>query len=170
MIDHENFDECFDQFMDRCPDGLPFTAQDSTGKWSLAATVPLVCAFTKIYVEKYNAGFPSVSAFQIVLDELIKDGQLKPIAIESQIPDEIAEFIRKAEAGQISTYELKRRYMSDRNFRDAYDQHTGLAAPRSVTLTAAEYRSTPSAVLQKRYKQEPAFRQAVDALHASGQV
>jgi hypothetical protein len=41
---------------------------------------------------------------------------------------------------------------------------------RPIALTVAEYRSLPSAVLQRRYRQEPAFKLACDALFASGQV
>jgi hypothetical protein len=169
MIDHEKFDECFEKFMDGRPEGLPFTAQDSTGKWSLAAVVPLLLKYTELFVLK-SGGHPSVSAFQIILGELIADGQVKPIALEPQISHEIAEFIRKAEAGQIGTYELKRRYMSDRNFRDAYDQHAGLAVQPKVSLSAEEYRRIPVAQAQRRYRQDVGFKAAVDKLFASGQV
>ncbi len=39
-----------------------------------------------------------------------------------------------------------------------------------LTLTAEDYRRTSVSVIQRRYKMEPAFRDAVDRLHAAGQV
>jgi hypothetical protein len=104
---------------------------------------------------------------------MVESGDLVPVKDESpQIPTDIIEFIQKAERGEISTYELRRKYMSDRRFRDAYDVWTGLAslAATPVTLTVEDYKRIPSAVAQRRYKQDSAFRAAVDALHASGRV
>jgi hypothetical protein len=37
-----------------------------------------------------------------------------------------------------------------------------------ITLTAEEYHRIPVATIQRRYKMEPAFRDAVDRLHATG--
>jgi len=38
------------------------------------------------------------------------------------------------------------------------------------TLTAEQYHGLPVATMQRRYKMEPAFREAVDRLHTTGQV
>jgi hypothetical protein len=43
-------------------------------------------------------------------------------------------------------------------------------APKVTALTPAEYHATPSAVLQARYRKDPAYRAQVDELIASGKV
>jgi len=42
--------------------------------------------------------------------------------------------------------------------------------PKPFILTPEEYRSTPSRTIQLRYKQNPAYRAAVDKLFAEGRV
>jgi hypothetical protein len=68
-------------------------------------------------------------------------------AEEPEIPEDILAFIKDAEAGRISTFELRKKYTSDSRFREAYDLYVSTeqqSAP--ITLTALEYRSMPSAV------------------------
>ena len=171
--EEQRFQQEWDAWFQSRLNGPFFKAKDEDGRWSLAAAMPAIYKFAKLYVEKHNSGFASKSAFSIVLNMMLENGDLLPVKDEEpQIPAEIAEFIRKAEKGQISTFELRRRYMSDKQFRDAYDIHSGLAsfASQPVTLTVQQFRSMPSAVVQKRYRQEPAFKAAVDALLASGRV
>src|SRR5882724_2334503 len=111
------------------PDGLGYKTKDIAGKWSIADVYLKLLRFGQLYIEKYNSGFSSKSAFSIVLGELVKEGEFVPLEEERPpIPADILEFIQKAERGEISTYELRRKYMSDRRFRDAYDVWTGLAS------------------------------------------
>lgn len=166
------FDECFEKFMAKQPDDFAYVAKDeTTGKWSLALVIPTLKKFTALYIEKHNAGVPSISAFEITLRLLVENGDFKPVAVEPQIPAEIAEFIRKAEANQISTYELRKRYSQDRVFKHWYEVHLNLVEHvQPVALTAAEYRSMPTRVTQVRYQKDPAFKAAVQNLIDTGQI
>jgi len=168
----ERFEKDWDAFLASYPDGLRYTTHDENNQRSIVPVHSKLREFTQAYIEKHNSGCSSQSAFQIVLDLLVKEGDFKPIKTEPDVPAEFAEYIRKAESGKISTYELRRRYMSDRAFRDAYDVHSGLAsfASQPATLIVEQYRSMPSAVVQKRYRQDPTFKAAVDALLASGRL
>jgi len=174
-VQQNQFDEFFDKFLAKHPEGLLYLAKDTaTGKWSPLAVLPLLRKFTELYVQRHNNGVPSESAFGIVLSELLKAGDLRSLPSDEtpQIPADILEFIQKAERGEISTYELRRKYMSDRRFRDAYDVWTGLASlatPQPVELTLEQYRSLPASVVRRRMN-EPAFAAAVNKLLAAGQV
>ncbi len=145
-------------------------------KGSVAAALPEIRKIARAYVEKHNAGYASQSVFSIVVDLMLQSGDLSAVKgndSQSQIPAEIRDFIEKAESGKISTFELRRRYLSDRNFRNSYDQHTGLAAfatPQPIQLTADEYHRIPSRTAQARYQRDPAFKAAVDKLFAAGRV
>jgi len=172
-IEEQRFEQEWQTWFDSRLNGPFFKARDENGKWSLTAAMPAIYKVSKLYVEKHNSGFASRSVFSIIVKLMIESGDLIPVKNEEpQIPADIADYIHKAEAGKISTFELRRRYMSDKTFRDAYDVHSGLAsfASQPVILTVQQYRSMPSAVVQKRYRQEPAFKAAVDALLATGRV
>jgi hypothetical protein len=136
--------------------------------------LPLLFEYVKHTVEA-NGGYSSVSVFQISLAELVKAGELKKLSVQEEptIPEDVLALIKDAESGKISTYELRRKYTSDRRFRDFYDAYVGIAqsaAPQPITLSAQDYRSMPTAVIQKRCQQEPAFKAAVDKLFAEGRV
>lgn len=173
-IEEQRFEQEWNTWFESRLNGPFFKARDENGKWSLTAAMPAIYKFSKLYVEKHNSGFASQSAFSIVISLMVESGDLVPIRDESpSIPADILEFIQKAESGKISTYELRRKYTSDRRFRDAYDIHTGLAAlatPPAIQLTADEYHRIPSRTAQMRYQKDPAFKAAVDALHASGRA
>ena len=175
-VQQNQFDEFFDKFLANHPEGFVYLAKDpATGKWSPLATIPLLRKFTELYVERYNSGAPSESAFGIVLNELIKAGDLRSLPSDEtpKIPADVFTFIRDAENGKISTYELRRKYMSDRNFRNYYDQYTGLAqlvTPQPIQLTADEYHRIPSRTAQARYQKDPAFKASVDKLIADGKI
>jgi hypothetical protein len=153
--------------------GILYKAKDENGRWSFVA-LPEICRLAKAYCEKHNGGYASQSVFSIVIDLMLESGDLAAVKdreSQSQIPADILEFIQKAERGEISTFELRRKYMSDRRFRDAYDVHSGLAsfASQPVTLTAQEYRSMPITVIRRRMA-EPAFAAAVNKLLTEGRV
>jgi len=154
--------------------GVLYKAKDANGRWSFVA-LPEICKLAKAYCELYNAGYASLSVFSIVVDLMLQDGDLAVVRddeSESRIPADIRDFIEKAERGEISTYELRKKYTTDRRFKDAYDRFSGWTSTAStpVVITAEDYKRIPSAVAQRRYQQEPAFRAAVDVLHASGRV
>ena len=172
-IEEQRFEQEWQKWHEAQLNGPFYKGRDEQGNWSLTASMPLVYKFSKLYSEKHNNGFASQSVFSIVRNMLVESGDLVGVKDEPQIPADILEFIQKAETGKVSTYELRRRYLSDRNFRNSYDQYTGLAAlatAKPVALTAEEYKRIRSSVAQRRYRQDSAFRAAVDALHASGMV
>jgi hypothetical protein len=57
-----------------------------------------------------------------------------------------------------------------RHFTQTPEEEAAARPVQPITLTASQYRSLPSSVVQRRYRQEPAFAAACDALFASGQV
>jgi hypothetical protein len=57
-----------------------------------------------------------------------------------------------------------------RQFSPTPEEEAAARPVQPITLTASEYRSLPSSVVQRRYRQEPAFKAACDALFASGAV
>jgi hypothetical protein len=68
----------------------------------------------------------SASAFSIIERELVQSGELRPIAVNdrsSEIEKKIADF----DAGKVPVYQFRLACKADRELRDAYEQHTGLA-------------------------------------------
>ena len=57
-----------------------------------------------------------------------------------------------------------------KQFERTEQEEAALRPVQPISLTVAEYRSLPSSVVQRRYRQEPAFKAACDALFATGQV
>lgn len=57
-----------------------------------------------------------------------------------------------------------------KQFDRTEQEEAALRPVQPIPLTVAQYRSLPSSVVQKRYRQEPAFKLACDALFNSGQV
>lgn len=152
--------------------GILYKAKDVNGRWSFAA-LPEICKLAKAYCEKHNGGYASQSAFSIVIDLMLQSGDLaavKDSESQSEIPLDLAQYISEYEAGKVSTFEFRRRYMAEKRFRDAYDIHSGLAAPQPITLTAQEYRSMPIAMVRRRVAADPAFKAAVGKLFAEGRA
>ena len=78
------------------------------------------------YIDGFNAGRVSDSVFDIVLDAMVDRGELRPIVFDdnsSEIEKKIADF----EAGKIPVYNFRLACKADRELRDAYEKHTGLA-------------------------------------------
>jgi len=175
-IQKEHFEKDWDGFVAEQPEGTLYKTLDENGQWSIVPVHQKLRSFTEAYIEKHNSGFSSKSAFQIVLDLLVNNGDFKAVVDrEPEVPDETADFIRRYEANQVSTFEFRRAYMSNRALRDAYDRHTGLAqlaaeADQPLELTAAQYRSMPANVIRQRSQREPRFREAVDRLIKKGAI
>lgn len=79
---------------------------------------------------------------------------------------------------RMSTAEIKRRYFSDPEFKKRVDALEGIPAPapkaatseEPVSLTAQEWRSLPSHVVQRKMNSSAAFRAAVDRLIQERQI
>src|SRR5258706_579354 len=111
------FEQDYDKFTE---DGFLFTAKDEKRKWSALEALRQLRFYTRIYIEKYNSGCSSQSAFQIVRDMLASERELVPIASE---PEE-----------------------------------------KPFTLTVQEYRSIPVRQVQFKWRNDLAFRVAVQHL------
>jgi hypothetical protein len=83
--------------------------------------------YVAAYIDTYNAGRVSESAFDIVLREMLASGDLKPIVVADDKSAEIQKKIADFDAGKISVYEFRLACKANRELRDAYEQHTGLA-------------------------------------------
>ena len=111
--------ELFETKMDdRMARGFLYTGENAIGKFR---------HYVAQYIDTNNAGRVSLSAFEIVEKALVESGELgRPIIFDdksSEIEKKIADF----EAGKIPVYNFRLACKADRELRDAYEQHTGLA-------------------------------------------
>jgi hypothetical protein len=110
--------ELFEQkFDERIASGFLYTGKDSIANYR---------KFVQLFIDTHSGGRPSESAFDIVLKEMLASGDLKPIAFDdksSEIEKKIADF----DAGRISVYEFRLACKQNRELRDAYERHIGLA-------------------------------------------
>jgi hypothetical protein len=97
------------------------------------------------------------------------------MATTENIPQELIAWI---DDPRRSSFDIQRRYASDKVFRDQYD---ALAAQRlreridqaerpDETLTPEIWRAMPFAEAQKRYRRDRRFKAAVDKLSAEGKI
>lgn len=110
--------DLFEKVMDDRMGGFLFTGKNAITSYR---------KFVELYIDNYNGGRVSESAFDIVLKEMLASGDLHPIAVEEDKSSEIAKKIADFEAGRISVYEFRLACKANRELRDAYEQHTGLA-------------------------------------------
>lgn len=128
-----------------------------------------------------NGGQVSVTHFERAALELMNESQIAPFrgtAAEHQdtsaIPADVVAFI---ESPKTSSFELRRRYAMDREFKRLYDLYTSAQIKKKVaeeqsgaSLTVEKYNALPAATIIKRYRSEVAFRKSVDALVAKGLI
>ncbi|SRR6266478_733159 len=80
----------------------------------------------QLFIDGFSSGRVSDSAFEIVEREMVNAGELRPILFDDQssaIEKNIADF----DAGKIPVYQFRLACKADRELRDAYERHTGLA-------------------------------------------
>jgi|SRR6266404_488450 len=103
---------------DRMERGFLYTGENAIGKFR---------HYVAQYIDTNNAGRVSSSAFEIVEKALVESGELgRPIIFDdksSEIEKKIADF----EAGKTPVYNFRLACKQDRELRDAYERHTGLA-------------------------------------------
>jgi hypothetical protein len=110
--------ELFEQkFDERIARGFLYTGKDSIANYR---------KFVQIYIDHYNGGRVSDSAFDIVLKEMLASGDLKPLVFDDK-SSEIEKTIADFEAGKIPVYNFRLACKANRELRDAYEQFTGLA-------------------------------------------
>jgi hypothetical protein len=128
----EHQEQMFEQDYDRfVAGGFFYTAKDPAGKWTLVEALKRLREFTMRYVQKHNSGMSSQSAFGIIRDELLAESdptfKIVPIVVEEDNSSEIARKIADFDAGKISVYQFRLDCKANRELRDAYERHTGLA-------------------------------------------
>jgi hypothetical protein len=81
------------------------------------------------------------------------------------------------ESPLVSSFEQRRRYSTDKEFKRYYDLYANqqrkakIAQETSgVTLTVEQYRALPAATVIQRYRREKGFKIAVDKLIAEGRI
>jgi hypothetical protein len=126
-------------------------------------------------------GLISPSSFERAYLELISEKVIAPFRgsmtdklAAPEIPPDVIAWI---ENPRVSSFEQRRRYATDPQFKKYYDlyadqqlkariaQETG-----GVSLTAEEYRSLPAATAIQRYRRDRGFKIAVDKLIAQGKI
>jgi hypothetical protein len=139
----ERFEEMFNRFV---ASGYPYTARDAQGKASLVAALDRLKEYAGLYVDRYNNGLASQSAFEIITAQLLAETdpavRIRPLAVQEDPPaEDVAELARSvskgertiesissqeffalADANRVSVYELKRRYRGDKQFREIWDR------------------------------------------------
>jgi len=167
-VQEQQFEKDRDEFVSKL-DAPILLPNDGSGVGK--SGLPLLFEYVKQTVEA-NGGYSSVSVFEVSLAELLKAGELVKLSVpdEPEIPQEIADYIQRVEAGRVSSFDVERRYRSDEDFRKAWDAHesSNLDTPQAVDITLEQYRSLPIAVIRRRMAAEPAFAAAVHKLLATG--
>ncbi len=146
-----------------------------------ATTNALIRGEVENYLEEAG-GYPAPAHFERFYLRLLHDGKIQPFkgSLSEQtpsaplVPPEIVDWI---ESPRVSSFEQRRRYATDPQFKKYYDLYANqqlkakVAEETSgVTLTVEEYRSLPAATVIQRYRREKGFKITVDALIAKGLI
>jgi hypothetical protein len=103
----------FDQKLDaRLAQGFLYLAKNAAGQWSVTAAPASYAKMVELYIDGYNNGRVSDSAFEIVEREMVASGDLRAIAAEAEEPELTVEQYRAMPVRQI---QLK--YRSDPAFK-----------------------------------------------------
>jgi hypothetical protein len=129
-----------------------------------------------------SGGYVSTSHFSRAYLELIREDEIQPFrgSLSEQptaapaIPPDVIAFI---ESPRISSFEQRRRYATDPQFKKYYDLYLDtqlkakVAAEESeATLTVEQYNAMPRIEVVKKYRSPAGFRRGVDALIAQGKI
>ena len=127
-------------------------------------------------------GYASIASFERAYLELRAEGAVPEFrgSIAEQpdpaplIPPDVIAWI---ENPRVSSFEQRRRYATDPVFKKYYDAYANQQLKAKiaqedavVSLTAEEYHRLPAATIVTRYRREPRFKSAVDALIAKGLI
>jgi hypothetical protein len=136
-------------------------------------------------VEKYleeAGGYPAPAHFERFYLHLLNDGKIKPFKgslseqqpPEPLIPKDVIDWI---ENPRVSSFEQRRRYATDPQFKKYYDLYLSsqlkakVAAEESeATLTVEQYNAMPRIEVVKKYRSSVSFRRGVDKLIAEGRI
>jgi hypothetical protein len=93
------------------------------------ASTDLLLERTRERVKEQYGGTSSVSAFEITFRELVSSGRIAKLRVVPENEptiDEDAEFIAFIKNPRTASFELKRKYTTDAEFRSFYDRYTGM--------------------------------------------
>ncbi len=127
-------------------------------------------------------GYPSIASWERAYLELLDEDVIQPFrgslaeqpAAAPLIPQEIIDWI---ESPRVSSFEQRRRYATDPQFKKYYDLYLStelkakVAAEQSeATLTVEQYNAMPRIEVVKKYRSSAGFRRGVDKLIAQGKI
>lgn len=146
-----------------------------------AKTNALIRAEVESYIEEAG-GYPAPAHFERFYLQLLNDGQIQPFrgslaeqpAAARLIPPDVTAWI---ENPRVSSFEQRRRYATDPQFKKYYDLYLStqlkakVAAEESeATLTVETYNATPRIEVVKKYRSSAGFTRGVDKLIAQGKI
>jgi hypothetical protein len=109
----EQYEKDYDTFLEG---GFLFIAKGQDGKWTLDEALRRLRFYTRLYIQKNNAGSSSVSAFRIVADALASGGEIKPIVRSEEIEETVPELTAE-EYHRIPARTIQMKYKSDPGFK-----------------------------------------------------
>jgi hypothetical protein len=127
-------------------------------------------------------GYPSVASWERAYLELRAEGAVPDFrgsiaeqpAAPPLIPQEIIDWIDNP---RVSSFEQRRRYATDSQFKKYYDLYLStqlkakVAAEENETLlTVEQYNAMPRIEVVKKYRSSVSFRRGVDKLIAEGKI
>jgi hypothetical protein len=127
-------------------------------------------------------GYPSIASFERATLELVSEKAISPFrgslaeqpAAAPLIPPDVIAWI---ENPRVSSFEQRRRYANDKEFKRYYDLYANQQLKAKVAeetsgiaLTVEEYRLLPAATVIQRYRREKGFKAAVDSLIKRGLI
>jgi len=146
-----------------------------------AKTNALIRGEVESYLEEAG-GYPAPAHFERFYLRLLHDGKIQPFrgsladqpAAAPLIPPEIVAWI---ESPRVSSFEQRRRYATDKEFKRYYDLYANqqlkakvAAEEKEETLTVEAYNSMPRIDVVKRYRSSASFKRGVDKLIAQGKL
>jgi hypothetical protein len=146
-----------------------------------AKTNALIRGKVEEYLEEAG-GFPAPAHFERFYLQLLHDGKIQPFrgSLSEQqppaplIPPEIVAWI---ESPRVSSFEQRRRYATDPQFKKYYDLYLNTqlkakvaAEEKEETLTVEQYYGMPRIEVVKKYRASASFKRGVDKLIAQGKI
>jgi hypothetical protein len=148
-----------------------------------AQTLQRIALRVRENLEKLG-GYVSISSYERGYLELVAERKIQPfrgtvsqhVAAESApaIPQEIIDWI---ENPRVSSFEQRKRYSQDPQFKRYYDLYASLQLKAKVaaeqneeTLTVEEYNSMRAVDVARKYRASAAFKRGVDRLVAEGKI
>jgi hypothetical protein len=127
-------------------------------------------------------GYVSIASFERATLELVAEKVISPFrgSLDEQpaaaplIPPDVIAFI---ESPRVSSFEQRRRYATDKDFKRYYDLYANqqlkakvAAEEGEATLTVEAYNNMSRIDVVKKYRSSPSFKRGVDKLIAKGLI